>query len=59
MSDEKKELTDELMGKVAGGYTDHDGPREQQFVFTKEEAEQLFHATQKGICPYCGKMIGT
>lgn len=59
MADDNKNLNVEELNGVAGGFTDHDVPREQRFAFTKEEAEQLFHATQKGICPYCGKMIGT
>lgn len=48
------EMSDEELDKVAGGYTDHRNPyQEQRFVFTEEELIKLYN----GICPKCSQKI--
>ena len=56
-------LSIEDLERVAGGWSDDDydpHPYGQQYQFTKEEAEKLFHEYAKGTgrkCPYCGKIV--
>ena len=66
MSDEKKELTDELMGKVAGGKIYYDDSKGGYVVYNddgtvagnyKNQEEAMFHAVGEGTCPYCGKVL--
>ena len=64
--DEKKELTDEEMGKVAGGKIYYDDSEGAYVVYNddgtvagnyKNQEEAMFHAVGKGTCPYCGKVL--